>query len=121
MSTAKIFRVAAMAAGSAFTMAFTGCGGGGSDAVTGEVAPATLQARSYNFSPNTGGQTAVSFTSPTAYSFQHETGAVEQGTYQAARNGNTWTVTLQNTTGGQQIYEMTFGSENGGTFVLKRE
>ena len=36
------------------------------------------------FSPNTGGQTAVSFTSPTDYTFQHETGAVEQGNYEAA-------------------------------------
>jgi hypothetical protein len=51
----------------------------------------------------------------------HENGAVEQGTYQANLDGNTWTATLLNTTGGQQVYAMTFGSENGGTFVLKRE
>jgi hypothetical protein len=63
----------------------------------------------------------VSFTSPTDYTFLHETGAVEQGNYEAARDGNTWTTTLINTNGGQQVYTMTFGSENGGSFVLRRE
>jgi len=102
-------------------MAFTGCGGGGGSGNGGQVAPDALQGRSYDFSPNTGGQTAVSFTSPTTYTFQHETGAVEQGTYEAARDGNTWTATLINTTGGQQVYIMTFARETGGSFVLKRE
>jgi hypothetical protein len=119
MSTAKYFRVAAMAAGLAFTIVFTGCGGGGGGG--GQAAPDTLEGRSYNFSPNTGGQTAVSFTSPTTYTFMHETGAVEQGSYEASREGNGWTATLRNTSGGQQIYVMSFGSESGGTFVLKRD
>lgn len=110
-----------MAAGLAFTMFFTGCGGGDDSSGGGQVAPESLQGRSYNFSPNTGGQTAVSFTSPTDYTFLHETGAVEQGTYESALDGNTWTATLINTNGGQQVYIMTFGSGNGGTFVLKRE
>ncbi|HUS34289.1 MAG TPA: hypothetical protein VM680_02945 [Verrucomicrobiae bacterium] len=121
MNTEKYFRVAAACAGLAFAMIFTGCGGGDSAGGGGQVAPESLQGRSYNFSPNTGGQTAVSFTSPTDYTFLHETGAVEQGNYEAARDGNTWTTTLINTNGGQQVYTMTFGSENGGTFVLRRE
>jgi hypothetical protein len=85
------------------------------------VAPAALEGRSFDFSPNTGGQTAVSFTSPTAYTFMHENGAVEQGDYQATLDGNTWTATLQNTSGGQQVYVMTFATDQGGTFVLRRE
>jgi hypothetical protein len=121
MNTDKCFRAAAVAAGLALAMFFTGCGGGGDSSGGGQVAPETLQGRSYNFSPNTGGQTAVSFTSPTDYTFQHETGAVEQGNYEAVLDGNTWTTTLINTNGGQQVYIMTFGSGSGGTFVLKRE
>src|SRR5258706_8741401 len=120
MSTGKHWRAAAGAAGFAFTLFFTGCGGGG-DSGTTAVAPASLQGRSYDFSPNTGGQTAVTFASSTVYTYQHETGAVEQGTYQAARDGNTWSVTLLSTTGGQQIYNLTFNSESSGSFVLKRD
>jgi hypothetical protein len=119
MSTGKNWRAAALVAGFGLAFFFTGCGGGGTDSST--FAPGTLEARSYDFSPNTGGQTAVSFTSPTAYTFQHENGAVEQGTYQAARDGNLWSVVLSSTTGGQQIYNMTFNNESSGTFVLKRE
>jgi hypothetical protein len=63
----------------------------------------------------------VSFTSPTTYTYLHETGAVEQGSYEASRDGNGWSVTLRNTSGGQQIFVMSFGSETGGTFVLKRD
>src|ERR1041385_1823359 len=118
MSTGINWRAAAMAAGFCFTLLFTGCGGGdgGSDI----VAPASLEGRSYDFSPNTGGQTAVSFNSPTAYTFQHEDSTVEQGTYTAARDGNTWTVRLGSTTGGEQVYDMTFASATSGNFVLHR-
>jgi hypothetical protein len=121
MNTENYFRVAVASAGLAVAMFFTGCGGGDSGGGGGQVAPEALQGRSYNFSPNTGGQTAVSFTSPTDYTFLHETGVVEQGNYEAARDGNTWTTTLINTNGAQQVYTMTFASENGGAFVLKRE
>jgi hypothetical protein len=118
MSTGINWRAAVLAAGFSFTLFFTGCGGSGGD---GAVAPASLQGRSYDFSPNTGGQTAVSFTSDTAYTFQHETGAIEQGSYEAQRDGNNWTVKLLATTGGQQIYQMAFANDSSGTFVLKRD
>lgn len=112
------WRAAVLAAGFSFTLFFTGCGGSGDD---GAVAPTSLQGRSYDFSPNTGGQTAVSFTSDTAYTYQHETGAIEQGSYQAEQNGNNWTVRLLATTGGQQIFQMAFANNSSGTFVLKRD
>src|SRR3954466_10469976 len=120
MSTGRIWKVAVIAVAMGLAGLFTGCGGGDSKN-SGSVAPSALEGRSYDFSPNTGGQTAVSFTSSTAYTFQHEDGAVEQGTYDAQRDGNTWSAKLINLSGGQQLYIMTFGSENGGTFVLKRE
>src|SRR5216110_1435660 len=115
MSTGMNWRAAVLAAGFSFTLFLTGCGGGGGDGV---VAPASLEGRSYDFSPNTGGQTAVSFTSATAYTFEHETGAVEQGSYEAARDGNNWTVNLQSTTGGVQLYQMAFANDSSGTFIL---
>jgi hypothetical protein len=119
MSTGKNWKAAALIAGFGLAFLFTGCGGGDSGSNT--VAPGALETRSYDFSPNTGGQTAVSFTSPTAYTFQHEDGTVEQGTYQALRDGNLWSVTLSSTTGGQQIYNMTFNTGSSGNFVLKRD
>jgi hypothetical protein len=119
MSTEIKWRAVALAAGISFTLFFTGCGGGGGG--DGTVAPESLEGRSYDFSPNTGGQTAVTFASATSYTFMHETGAVDQGTYEAARNENTWTVTLSSETGGQQLYTLNFGTGNGGNFTLRRE
>ena len=119
MNTGMNWRAAVLAAGLSFTLFFTGCGGSGDG--EGAVAPASLQGRSYNFSPNTGGQTAVSFTSDTAYTYQHETGAIEQGNYEAAHDGNNWTVTLHSSTGGVQTYQMAFANDSSGTFVLKRD
>jgi hypothetical protein len=120
MSTGKNWRVAAIAAGLAFTAFFTGCGGGDDEGDVGIVAPGSLAARSYNFSPNTGGQTAVSFVSDNNYNFMHENGAIEQGSYEAVLNGNTWTVALTSTAGGKQIYNMNFLNGTGGNFTLHR-
>jgi hypothetical protein len=120
MSTGIKWRAVAVATGLTFTLFFTGCGGD-NDSGGGTVAPASLEGRSYDFSPNTGGQTAVSFTSSTAYKFQHETGAVSQGNYEATQDGNKWNVTLVADTGGQQVYEMTFANGTSGNFVLHRE
>ena len=119
MSTGIKWRAVALAAGISFTLFFTGCGGGGDG--DGTVAPESLEGRSYDFSPNTGGQTAVTFASSSSYTFMHESGAVDQGTYESARNGNTWTATLTSETGGQQVYTLNFGTASGGTFTLRRE
>lgn len=120
MSTGIKWRAVAVATGLTFTLFFTGCGGD-KNSGNGNVAPASLEGRSYDFSPNTGGQTAVSFTSSTAYTFQHENGQVSQGNYEATQDGNKWNVTLLADTGGQQAYEMTFANETAGNFVLHRE
>ena len=101
MSTEKKWRAVATAAAFGLAIFFTGCGGG--DGTPAIVAPASLETRSYDLNPNTGGQTAVSFTSATAYTFKHETGATDQGTYQASRTDNTWTVTLVSETGAKPV------------------
>lgn len=111
-------KAAAAVAVCAFSILLAGCGGDeGGVAV---VAPASLEARSYNFSESTGAASAVSFTSPNSYTFQHPTGSVEQGSYTGTRDGNTWTATLSSSPGGQQIFIMTFASASGGSYVLKR-
>lgn len=108
-----------MAAGLIFVISFTGCGGG--DDGPAIVAPGSLQARSYNFSESgTGAQAAVSFTSATAYTFQHPTGAIDSGNYVATRDGNTWNVQLNSAGGTQQIFVMAFASAGSGSYVRKR-
>lgn len=105
----------------AVSILLTGCGGGddGPPAPT-NPAPPSLTGRSYDLNQNDGGATAVSFNSASDYTFQHASGSVEAGNYNAARSGDTWTVTLQSDTGGQQIYLLDFDTRNNGSYTLQR-
>ncbi len=122
MNTGIQWRAAVAAAGFGIAIFLTGCGGGDSEPPAPQiVSPASLATRSYNFSETSGAQSAVSFTSDTTYTFQHPTGAVENGTYQSARSGNQVNVTLASTAGGQQIYNLNFITASSGSYILHRE
>src|SRR5687768_11012976 len=108
----------------AFSMVFTGCGGGddGPPPQTpnppnnpAPTAPTSLAGRSYDLQASGAPATAITFNTADNYTFLDENGSILSGTYSGSRSGNSWTLTLQ---GGQvpQALNMAFGTGTSGSF-----